>query len=623
MTQGARNLELVSLMAERELFKSFVQMSAVAAAWMDRYGNWLMVNKALCELSGYTEQQWIMTELIGTVIMTRGDRVISLMDCIVEETSCCEVKLFHKNGCSDIQLHLNEVILPSGTSSGYLVQFKEKLPIETIATKHGRDLDQHFKLEQALHLNKQHYKSLFDNHPDAVFSLDMRGCFLTLNESCELITGYSARELFLTMLTNQIHPEDYVQTFDHFLQATNGEAQQFYTRVLHKNGSMIEFRMYFLPIQVDGITMGVYGIAKDITQEKRLIENLRISQEMYKLIEENSFDLIMRCTLDGVMLYISPSCNKMLGYEQHELRGKRYDRYIHPNELSLLEAQLNRQFENQHDSTLYSYRVLHKNGHYVWMETMATLVRDHPEGAGTGLLCVSRDISERKQTEELMLRSEKLLMAGQLAAGIAHEIRNPLTSIKGFLQLLSSQMKDKQGYVDIMNSELNRIEEITSELLLLAKPHEQAFRQHEMNSLLKMVISIMEPQAILNNVQIEGSFGEESLYICCDENQLKQVFVNFIKNAIEAMPQGGELNVHVAKRHNEAIVSIIDQGCGIPAEKLAHIWQPFYTTKEKGTGLGLMVSYSIIENHRGSIHVTSEPDVGTTFSIRIPLVGNQ
>jgi two-component system, sporulation sensor kinase A len=620
MTRGAGNLELVSFMAEQELFRSFIQMSAIAAGWIDRDGNWLKVNSALCELSGYSEHEWLIPESIGPVLMMIGDRAVSALDCISEGEASCKVKMFHKKGCSSVELIWNEVNLPSGQFGGYLVQFKE----QHANSGHNSERQQHSakesKLEQALLLSKQHYKSLFDHHPDAVFSLDMQARFITLNSSCERITGYSANELFQTLFTNRIYPEDSALTFKHFRQAAEGQAQDFTTRVLHKNGSIIEFRIYLLPILVDGNTKGVYGIAQDITQEKRLMEKLRMSQDMYKLIEENSFDLLVRCSLNGIVLYLSPSCKKLLGYDQHELLGMSTQQFIHPEDLVQLEAQYSLQYENKQDSTLYSFRFQHKDGYYVWMETMISLIREFSDGAVSGLLCVSRDISERKQTEELILRSEKLTMAGQLAAGIAHEIRNPLTSIKGFLQLLSSQVKDKQEYIGIMQSELNRIEEITSELLLLAKPHEKSFRQQELNSLLKQVVTIMEPQAILNNVQIMSSFPDDCLFICCDENQLKQVFVNFIKNAIEAMPNGGDLEVILETQFQDAIVSIVDQGCGIPPEKLASIWQPFYTTKVNGTGLGLMVSYSIIENHKGMVLVTSEMGVGSTFSVRIPLL---
>ncbi|MDF2669962.1 MAG: hypothetical protein K0R67_2268, partial [Paenibacillus sp.] len=414
--------------------------------------------------------------------------------------------------------------------------------------------------------------------------------------------------------------QDCDKVVDYFELAIIGKAQQFDSRVLRKDGSIIQFRIYFLPIEVEGGVMGVYGIAKDITKERKLLEELRESQEMHRVIEEHSFDLIFRCNLSGQFLYMSPSSKKLLGYDQKEMIGTNIADFLFPEDFPTLTEQFSQQIKSENLSTLYISRFLHKDGRYIWMESMTTLVRDFASGTINEVLCVMRDVSERKDAEELLLRSEKLLMAGQLAAGIAHEIRNPLTSIKGFLQLLSSQMKDKQDYMDIMKSELNRIEAITSELLLLAKPHAQAYHEQDLQLLLQQVVSIMEPQAILNDVEISYTYVGSAYLIRCDENQLKQVFVNLIKNAIEAMVDGGVVEVQLEQQGDYAVVSITDTGCGIPEEELAHIWQPFFTTKEKGTGLGLMVSYSIIENHNGKIHVNSRANKGTTFTVRMPFI---
>lgn len=617
--RGAGRLELVSLANEREIFKSFVQLSIVAAGWIDIHGNWIAVNTALCEMSGYSEQEWLMPHSVGPALLTIGDRAASPLDCLVEGGAGRAVRMYHKKGYSDLELYSRKVVLSNSRCDGYLIQFKDIQHYPDPTLERIRELEHQSKLEQALVLSKQHYKSLFEQHPDGVFSLDLQARFLTLNASFERITGYSASELFQTNFINRTYKEDWAVTYDQFLLAVKGQPQVFNTRVQHKNGGLIEFRVYLLPILVDHEPRGVYGIAQDITQEKRLLEKLRSSEGMYKLIEENSFDLIARCALDGKLLYMSSIVTTMLGYAQEELRDQYTQQYMHPDDLLLMEQNFQYQYQRGMEPSLHAYRFRHKDGHYVWMETIISMVRD-ADGAVSELLCVSRDISERKQTEELMLRSEKLLMAGQLAAGIAHEIRNPLTSIKGFLQLLASQMKDKQEFVTIMRSELNRIEEITNELLLLAKPHAHAFHKHELGGLLKQVVSIMEPQSILNNVQVVNIPAMEPLYIRCDENQLKQVFINFIKNAIEAMPNGGLLQVTVERHQEEAVIAFIDQGCGIPEDKLATIWQPFYTTKDRGTGLGLMVSYSIIENHKGRVNVSSELGTGTTFTVHLPLL---
>jgi signal transduction histidine kinase len=213
-----------------------------------------------------------------------------------------------------------------------------------------------------------------------------------------------------------------------------------------------------------------------------------------------------------------------------------------------------------------------------------------------------------------------LAVAGQLAAGVAHEIRNPLTALKGFVQLMQHGEHAKGKYLDVMASELNRIDLIVSELLVLAKPQANTYKRKDVIEILENVITISETQAVLSNVEIETDYDPNLAPLECDENQLKQVFINFLKNAIESMHDGGRITVSV-KRYgsNEVVIRFRDQGCGIPKEILAKLGEPFYTTKEKGTGLGLMVSHKIIEHHRGRIVVTSELNVGTIVDVILPM----
>ncbi|RUS46732.1 ATP-binding protein [Cohnella sp. AR92] len=245
------------------------------------------------------------------------------------------------------------------------------------------------------------------------------------------------------------------------------------------------------------------------------------------------------------------------------------------------------------------------------VETMTTLCNE------PAVQVIIRDISERKKNEELMINSEKLYVAGQLAAGIAHEIRNPLTSLKGFLHLIASGRKEA-SYYKIMNSELDRIESIVSELLMLAKPQVYELSYHDVREMMRDTITLLETQAILHSISIEATYSRDPLWVYGVSNQIKQVFINVIKNAIEAMIDGGAIHVNLSRESDSVRILISDEGPGIGQDQLAKIGQPFYTTKEKGTGLGLMVSYKIVDNHEGYIHVSSRLGIGTTFEIRFP-----
>ncbi|MGG1397370.1 ATP-binding protein [Bacillus salipaludis] len=242
-------------------------------------------------------------------------------------------------------------------------------------------------------------------------------------------------------------------------------------------------------------------------------------------------------------------------------------------------------------------------------------------GGQEAVLSIGKDISERKeQTDQLLQKSEKLALLGQMAAGIAHEIRNPLTSIRGFIQLFKSG-QTHPDYYDIVLSELDRINSIVSEFLVLAKPTASVLIEKDVKNLIKDVITLINTQSILNNVQIYVEFDSDLPMVMCEENQLKQVFLNLLKNAIEAMPTGGQIDVKVKRKEDGKIsIQIIDQGVGIPEDRIPTLGEPFYTTKEKGTGLGLMTCYKIIENHNGEIKITSVIDEGTTVEVTLPTI---
>lgn len=234
-------------------------------------------------------------------------------------------------------------------------------------------------------------------------------------------------------------------------------------------------------------------------------------------------------------------------------------------------------------------------------------------------LTLFRDITEKVQMEDKLRKWELLNVAGDLAAGIAHEIRNPMTSLKGFVQLLMENTKNHSMYFNIILAELERIESIVNELLFLAKPQPVQYQYKNIINILNETLELLSAQALLENVQLIRQFSYRKVICYCEPNRLKQVFINIIKNAIEVMPNGGKVTVHVDKTKEDWVcISISDEGTGIPEDKLEYIGRPFYTTKERGTGLGLMVSYKIVEEHGGKIDIESEVGVGTTFKIYLP-----
>ncbi|WLR53714.1 ATP-binding protein [Mesobacillus subterraneus] len=236
-------------------------------------------------------------------------------------------------------------------------------------------------------------------------------------------------------------------------------------------------------------------------------------------------------------------------------------------------------------------------------------------------LIVFRNITEKIDMEAQLHKSDTLNMLGELAAGIAHEIRNPMTALKGFIQLLENSTGDAYTlYFQVIKTELQRIDSIINEFLILAKPQSIKYETTDISKIMNETVALLTAQAVLHDVEIKTLYDDDLPKLLCEPNQLKKVFINIIKNAIEVMPKGGLISVTVSQAPGNRIhICIQDEGEGIPTEKIKKLGEPFYTTKERGTGLGLMVSFKIIEEHGGTIEIESKVGDGTLFHIYLPL----
>ncbi|TJZ71167.1 PAS domain-containing protein [Bacillus amyloliquefaciens] len=354
----------------------------------------------------------------------------------------------------------------------------------------------------------------------------------------------------------------------------------------------------------------------DISSRKKFQTILQKSRERYQLLIQNSIDTIAVIHNDK-WVFMNESGISLFEAETYEdLIGKNVYDQLHPCDHDGVKQRIQNIINRKTESEIIKQSWFTFKNRLIYTEMVCIPTTFFGE---TAVQVILRDISERKQTEELMLKSEKLSIAGQLAAGIAHEIRNPLTAIKGFLQLMKPTMEENEHYFEIVFSELSRIELILSELLMLAKPQQNAVKERvNLKKIISEVTALLETQANLKGIFIKTDYEHDSMYINGDQNQLKQVFINLIKNAVESMPDGGTVHILMTEDEYSVNVTVKDEGDGIPENVLKRIGEPFLTTKEKGTGLGLMVTFNLIKNHQGAIQVDSKPDRGTAFHITFP-----
>ncbi|MFJ7729676.1 EAL domain-containing protein [Neobacillus sp. NPDC097160] len=400
---------------------------------------------------------------------------------------------------------------------------------------------------------------------------------------------------------------------DYHQRAWNGEENIMYEGEF--NG--IHYLTSLRPVRKGGQVDSIIGSCVDITNQKKVEDQLRRSESNYRLITENMQDVVVVIDKSGVVRYASPSHEKVFGLTAEECQGCSAFKLVHPNDVPTVQTHFASMLETRTPCQV-EFRHRHANGGWVDIEAKITPVygEDHELES---FIAVGRDISARKQSEDLNSKSERLSVVGHLASSIAHEIRNPLTTIKGFAQLLQKEL-DMPLYTDILLKEINKIEEVVHEFLCFSKPTARQIHDIDIKVLFQKALTLFDSQLIINHIEIVQEYGLAVPPIQCDDNQIKQVFVRILQNAVEAMPTGGIIRVQICKEGSDFVrITFIDQGCGISKERMKMIGEPFYSTKEKGTGLGLMISQKIVKEHGGEIVIDSVLHQGTTVHVMLPI----
>jgi two-component system NtrC family sensor kinase len=497
-----------------------------------------------------------------------------------------------------------------------------------------RDITERKRFERELKESEEKFRNLFERVRHGVFISSKEGRFLDCNQAMWGLLGYENKDEFLKIdIVKDLYakPEDR-KTFQGQVENL-GFVKDFEVEFKKKNGERTTVLLAAdAKRDQNGKIIGYEGIIIDITDRKRMERELKEANSFLMKLIESSVDGIIVTTMKGNILIFNKGAENILGYKEEEVVGKLNIRTIYPPGIAKEVMEKLRSPDYGGVGKLKSFPILHrrKDGEMIEGDLSASIIYDE-EGNEIVSVGIFKDLRERlsmerelQKTQQALLQSEKLAAMGRLTSQIAHELNNPIYGIMNTLELLKTEIppeNKRRKILELSLSETQRLSEMLRNMLSFSKPEEEKKRRIKINELVEGILLVMEKQMREANINVETHIDSEIPEIMASTNQMRQVMLNMIKNAQEAMPKGGTLTVRTSREDNKVLIHIQDTGIGIPKEIRDKIFEAFFTTKQKvkGVGLGLSVCYGIIKDHGGEIKIESEEEKGTTFIISLPI----
>ena len=500
--------------------------------------------------------------------------------------------------------------------------------------------DSRSQLETALQ-GEAKYRALVEDINAVIFTTDEAGRITYISPHIEALVGYSPPELVGRHFTDFIFKQDLSLASAGFKKVMAGSVQPREYRVLSKTNERLWIRALSRRIGQGSKTLGIQGVFIDITDRKKIEDDLRKSEEKYHAIIENIAEGYFEVDLSGNLTFFNQPLCDMIGYTPDELMGMNNRSYTSPATARKMFQIFNRVYQTGEPATITDYEIFKKDGTRRILELSTYLMRDQEERP-SGFRGFIRDMSERKQAEQEkkklaahMQQINKMESIGTLANGIAHDFNNLLMGIQGNTALLKREIdSSKPGY-----QKLNRIDQcvdegvnLTRQLLGFAGSGKFVVMPTNLNKIIKHTARLFgraRPE-----LRFQNDFAEDLWSAEIDRVQIGQALLNLYLNAHQAMPDGGELHIktenahidqQVARSHDVKAgryikIEVADKGEGMDPEVQKRVFEPFFSARETGrdAGLGLSSVYGIVKNHRGLIEVNSTKGQGTSFQIYLP-----
>ncbi|MFH1846275.1 MAG: PAS domain S-box protein [Candidatus Omnitrophota bacterium] len=480
-----------------------------------------------------------------------------------------------------------------------------------IKTLEKESLD-HGRTVKELWNKEEYYKRLFDQSNDAVFIYNFEGKMDDVNgKACEIL-GYKKEDL-LRMQFLGLYAEDELNRSREAVQSEAETCSIFYeSRFKTADRGVIDVE---ISSSIVDFKKGIMqAIVRDITERKKLEKELLESEVKFRTFMDTASDLMQIMDKDGKFIYVNDSTIRTLEYSREELLEIKLKDILEGEDrkdFNIKEQELKEKGELECVLVWIS-----NNGKKIHGEMKVSAIYDE-SGKFSGSRAVFRDISERKKVEE----SQRLAQLGKFVSDLAHEVRNPIAIITARAQLSlmeQAKTKDKTKNLKIIIEQCEQAQDIIQRTLKFSRPSKGVVTEANINDSMEAIVGLIGNTLMMNDIKIKTEFQKALPLVSIDEKQIQEVFMNLIRNAAEAMPEGGNITIVTSEENGNVRVDCVDEGGGISEEDMENIFDPFFTTKENGTGLGLSVCYGMIKAHGGTLTYKSNPGKGTTATVLLP-----
>ncbi len=627
-----------------EKYRDLIEHSPEMIYQLNRNGRFVHVNKTGLEKLKYTLDEMLSMKLWDLVPRGQEPLVLQYLERLVARgrSSMETVFLAKDGGLIDVEIHATALI---DQERGGLVHSRAFVRDITERRRLEQRLQEHTtKLEHAvserteqLMASQARYKALFDSVADSVFMVNPSGMIVAVNKREEQALGYAERDVVGRSLLEVILPgyHDALRGWLRDIISGQWKAPTQEIMVRHADGLETPAEMALIRVgEADQLSVMVQ--LRDITDRKRLEQQLEIYREeledkvrertreieetkqYLENLLENANDVIYTLDSEQRFTYVNGKIEAW-GYRKDDLLGR-------PYLVLLSKRHRGKRLKNTLDigaKQVYEVEVVTRTG-----EPRAVMVSVSPlhsaEGAILGVLGIARDMTETKKLEQQIRNSEKLASVGRLAAGVAHEINNPLGGILNCLYNLRKgtlSPSRQEEYRVSMEDGVRRVQKIVRQLLDFSQQHEPEFALTDINHVVDRVLILTTHLFAPKRITLETAFSQGLPNVMVDRHMIEQVLMNLVLNAVQAMTDGGKLTIRTSVVEGVCLIEVCDTGSGIPPAVLPRIFDPFFSTNREGegTGLGLSVSLGIVERHGGKILVDSEVGKGTIFTLCFPV----